>query len=247
MKYHLALLTTLLICCPCLFAQKPERQSVAINFKDTNKKPVIGTLVSLDMTQISVETDPVRKLGLKIDMSQVASITFFDIPVPAEAEMPASLPSSNTITCGPVSIKRPELRGLRLGMSIEEVKAIKPSLRTVGGANEVGEHRASIYSAERGVSRIGLEFLDGRLTYIEVAYDNTVKWKDEQQFLSRVAENFGLPTPWHGLIECQGLNLDADYNYGISPEIHLYDPSARHTVRRRRADIEEKKRREFKP
>ena len=251
MRKALILASLLLLFPAQSFAQRPERQSVAINFKDTTKKPIIGTLVSLDMTQVSVETDPARKLGLRIDLSQVASITFFDIPVPAEAEMPVQTSSPDTITCGTASIKRPELRGLRLGMKVDEVRAIKPSLRTTRSADGVGEEYGTIYESEKGVRRIRLAFLDGRLTSIEVAYDDSVQWQDEQQFLSRIAESFGLAKPLPGsrglLIECQGLNLDADYNYGASPEVRLYDPSANSTVRKRRAEIEEKKRREFKP
>jgi hypothetical protein len=166
------------------------------------------------------------------------------------AKLPANLPTLDTITCGNISIKRPELRGLHLGMTIEEIKAVKSSLRASGASN-VGEQYGYVIGPEKGVDRIRLEFLDGHLTSIEVAYDNSVKWQDEQQFLSRIAESFGLPKPLPGfrggLLECKGLNLDAEYHYGIDPQVHLYDPSAKSTVERRRAEIEEKKRREFKP
>ena len=41
MKRFFVSVATLLIFCPCLFAQKPEHQSVAINFKDTTKRAIM--------------------------------------------------------------------------------------------------------------------------------------------------------------------------------------------------------------
>jgi hypothetical protein len=247
LKRLTVLLTVIFILCSCILAQESNRQTVSINFKDTTKKAVTGTLISLDMKQISVETDEVRHLGLKIDLQQVASIIFFDIPLRAMADKPTPINNADIITCGTVSIKRPELRDLRLGMHIVEVKAVKPSLRTTGYTSEVGEQSAIGVNPEKGVRSIRLEFLDGRLTFIKVSYDSSVSWNSEQEFLSRIAEAFGLPKSWNGLLQCDGLNFEAEYNYGISPEVRLYNPTAAQTVKKRRAEIEEKKRRDFKP
>lgn len=241
------LLTVILTLCPCILAQESNRQSVAINFKDTTKKAVIGTLISLDTTQVSIETDEVRHLGLKIDLQQVASIIFFDIPLTTSMIKPALASNSDTVTCGEVSIKRPELRGLRLGMSVEEVKAAKPTLHILDSRSEVGEQTAFDTRTDEGVRALRLEFLDGRLKSIKATYDGSVAWNSEQQFLSRLAEAFGLPKSWNGFLQCQGLSLTADYTYGIAPEIRLYDPTASQIIKKRRADIEEKRRRDFKP
>jgi len=228
-------------------AQESERQTVAINFKDSTKKAVIGTLVSLDMAQVSVETDEVRHLGLKIDLRQVASIIFFDVPLTAKADSPAPARSPDEVVCGQVKIKRPSLRGFHLGMSVEEAKAVTPTFRYIDDPNEVGEQSAFISSPGQGARSVSLEFLDGRLKKIDVTYDSSVRWNNEQEFYSRIAETFGLPSTWQGLLKCEGMNLDAEFNSGIIPQTHLYDTNARQIIRKRRADIEEKKRREFKP
>jgi hypothetical protein len=240
-------LSFIFILCSCIFAQEPARQTVAINFKDTAKKAIVGTLVSLDMAQVSIETDEVRKLGLKIDLQQVASIIFFDIPISAMPDKPIPIVNADIVTCGTMSIKRPELRDLRLGMHFVEVKALKPTLRFTNYTSEVGEQAAISFIPEKGARSIRLGFLDSRLTSIKVSYDGSVPWNSEQEFLARIADAFGLPKTWDGLLKCEGLSFEADYNYGVSPEVHLYSPDAEQIVRKRRADIEEKKRREFKP
>jgi hypothetical protein len=247
MKRLIVLLAIILIHCPCVLAQESDRQTVAINFKDTTKKAVTGTLISLDMKQVSIETDEVRRLGLKIDLQQVASIIFFDIPLATKADKAISTGNPNVVTCGTMSIKRPELRELRLGMHLVEVKAIKPLLRIYGSADDAGEQTAFVSRPDEGVRSLEVEFLDGQLKSIEVSYNSSVSWNSEQEFLSRIADAFGIAKPWNGLLRCEGLNLEAEYNYGISPKVHLYNPAADQIIKKRRADIEEKKRREFKP
>ncbi|MDT5061473.1 MAG: hypothetical protein QOH63_1932 [Acidobacteriota bacterium] len=248
MKRLVTLFIAISICSLFVFAQEQEHPAVAINFKDFNKKPINGTLVSLDLTQISVETDDIHHLGLKIDLRQVASIIFFDIPLTLKTDKPISDSNSKMVTCGATSVKRPELRGLRLGMSISDVKTAKPELRLVIDApDSVGQQTAFVVGAEEGVRSLDLEFLDGSLTSIKVTYDHSVSWNNEQEFLSRLADAFGLPTPWNGYLKCEGLNLVADYSYGIAPKIRLYDPNSSQIIKKRRADTEEKKRREFKP
>jgi membrane-bound lytic murein transglycosylase D len=155
----------------------------------------------------------------------------------------------------------PELRGFRLGMTLAQVKEKITSesyfdrLYTV---SEFGERsvRVSGYQLKaensKGVSDAEFEFLDDKLTLLKVTYDGSVRWNSPQEFVSRVVEALGLPPSDDSRrsayrLECSGFIVEIDYSSGYMPTIRIYDPEAPRVVAKRRADKEEKKRREFKP
>jgi hypothetical protein len=103
----------------------------------------------------------------------------------------------------------PELRGFRLGMSIEQIQnkfrglSIPPAnefgLATViidssVSADQINPSTAhSFVAAARypefsGVRRIYLEIVDGSLATIKVFYKNEPKWNSVDEFISRTSE-----------------------------------------------------------
>lgn len=155
----------------------------------------------------------------------------------------------------------PELRGFRLGMTLRQVKekiTTESYFDNLYTLSEFGERSIRITGYQlkgensKGVSDVGFEFLDDKLTLIKVTYDGSVRWKSSQDFISRVVEALGLPPSGESRrseyrLDCSGFSIEIDYGSGYMPTVRIYDPEAPRVVAKRRADKEEKKRREFKP
>jgi hypothetical protein len=146
----------------------------------------------------------------------------------------------------------PQLQGLHLGMNFSNAAPILG--RVVRLRDELGIQQFYVERYTAGVSSMEVEFLDGNLESINVSYDSSVRWSNEKEFLSTVAERLGLSNAWSGersgsihTIAGEGFRLDAEYNLGITPTLHLYDPTAQGVIRTRRTNQEEQKRQSFKP
>jgi hypothetical protein len=113
-----------------------------------------------------------------------------------------------------------------------------------------------------------MRFIDGRLSYLQVTYDDSIKWDSIDQFVDTVATNLKLPTEWktpadsaggqQKELRCEGFVLAAnigDINeINSGPELILQDLAAWEAMSKRQNDIvdkakraEEDKRKAFKP
>jgi hypothetical protein len=106
--------------------------------------------------------------------------------------------------CGLDLSRAPTLRGLRLGMSAEELKARYPHLeiKTSGDGKE-GRLSADVRDGDQaskeldydGLQRISLGFLDGQLSNIEFTYSGqSIRTLEADEFVNRVAGQLGLDT-----------------------------------------------------
>lgn len=155
----------------------------------------------------------------------------------------------------------PELRGFRLGMTAEQVKARFPFVR-------VSEHRefdflktANIYGENlkamdgfKGIEGLSMTFLDDRIINLNVNYDSSIQWKSEEQFSTRVGDMLRLPNAWQGSVntvygrqlDCDGFQVRTRVNH-----INLFIPvEYQNSERRQQEQIEKKKevgRQSFKP
>jgi membrane-bound lytic murein transglycosylase D len=155
----------------------------------------------------------------------------------------------------------PELRGFRLGMTLAQVREKLGDGDYTERAfpqSEFGERSMGVSGYQlkgensKGVSRAEFGFLDDRLTRIQIIYDGSVKWNSPAEFISRVVEALGLPTSNETdmaryRLDCGGFFVDIDYGSGYMPNVTISDPEVSKVVETRRAEKEEKKRREFKP
>ena len=117
----------------------------------------------------------------------------------------------------------PAIRGIRLGMTEAQITAL---LRQPLSQDLHGEDRFDInYKLRRilggspslnGISNIELNFLDDKLYFIRVYYQNNGEWRDSAQFLRTIAPQLGLPPPeeWddaggndYPRIECNGVQV----------------------------------------
>lgn len=167
------------------------------------------------------------------------------------------------------TIEKPDKFGLaRLRISvIDSSKMIMPSPKDKGIQPDitVGPSDGSAFvldsarfPAFKGVRKVQMRFIDGRLSYLEVDYDDSIKWDSIEQFVVTVATNLKLPQDWktpansdggqEKELRCEGFVLTA--NTGDSgelnsgPQLILQDLAAWDAMSKRQTDIVEKAKRE---
>src|SRR5258708_3195090 len=97
-----------------------------------------------------------------------------------------------------------ELRGFRLEMTFEQVKAREPQVQ-FGDADQFGVTRTSInpgfdrsfdQASFTDVRTISLDFLDGRLVNLWIGYESTFKWQTLDEFVAGISKVLNLPAAW---------------------------------------------------
>lgn len=162
--------------------------------------------------------------------------------------------------CALKNNQAPELRGFRLGMTTEQVKARVP-LVSLQPPDEFGLSKAYVSGSElkegskadfSGVTGIGFEFLDGRVTQIAVGYVY-IKWKSVDRFITKINESLALPNAWQGgggitkTLECDQFQMQAVVQGNSDPHLIIRDLRGPQIVERRREEKEEKQRQSFRP
>ncbi|HEY0546114.1 MAG TPA: hypothetical protein VGC91_12110 [Pyrinomonadaceae bacterium] len=148
----------------------------------------------------------------------------------------------------------PELHGLRIGMSVEQVKGLMPWVETLR-EDDLGFSTTSFSpdfnpkidkAAYAGVRTVTLEFLDGKLFTIWIGFNDSFKWKTLEEFVPGMSAELGLaPGVWSAdsskpSIECDDFELNAQM-IGQGPSLHLLDKNARELWEERRTQKEEKR------
>ena len=216
------------------------------------------------------KTDP-PKPACQLGLDQSPELRGFRLGM-SQAAVLARLPG--------VTLEKPDKFGLaRLRLSIIDPnpvikaapggKAIQPDLISPPGEGSAFVIDDSRLPAFKGTRRIQMRFIDGRLSYLQVAYDDAIKWESIDQFVETVSATLKLSQDWRASAEsdtgsekelrCQGFVLTAntsgdpsDLNAG--PELILQDVAAWEAMSKRQIDIVEKqkkqedeKRKTFKP
>ena len=152
-------------------------------------------------------------------------------------------------------LKQPsELYGFRIGMTLEQVKTIVPSLQP-GHVDDLGFATTSFSpdfnpqidkTTYAGVRTVSLEFLDGKLFTLWVGFNNAYKWKTLEVFVPGMSSALGLPSgAWSAsslkpVVECDDFDITASMIAG-APSIRINDKTARNVWEQRRAEKEEKR------
>lgn len=141
----------------------------------------------------------------------------------------------------------PEVRGLRLGMSIKDVAtrlrpSSAPELDSCGRqtlefdwADDLLGQPAPRSRELSGVRRLRLGFLDGRLAYFRVTYDGEAAPMMPDQFRATLSSSLKLSGMWRRAgdvgawdqpytVGCDGFKVMAGYNVG--PYVELHDTAA---------------------
>ena len=144
-----------------------------------------------------------------------------------------------------------ELRGFRVGMTIEEVKARLPKLR-VKSADEFGFTSLNIFpdyepgidkTMFEGVRTISLDVLDGRVFSVWIGYDKSFKWHNLDEFVSGLTTALKLPGNWRSKFRTRLLDC-ADFTVAVIPvgenqSIKITDNAAKELLDKRQAAKEE--------
>jgi hypothetical protein len=179
-----------------------------------------------------------------------------------------------------VTLEKPDKFGLaRLRLSIIDASAlIKTGPRDKGvqpdmiaGANDGSAFVLDIskFPALKGTRKIQMRFIDGRLSHLQVSYNDDVKWESVDQIVETISPTLKLPNEWQTPPEsgggqekelrCEGFVISANMvgdstDIHAGPELVLQDVAAWTALSKRQNDLtekakreEEEKRKSFKP
>ena len=112
----------------------------------------------------------------------------------------------------------------------------------------------------KGVRKIQLRFVDGRLSYVLLGYDDSFKWESVDEFAETVSKNLGLPGEWgvpldsdrvsrEKELRCDGFLLGATIGGDTTDtrtgaQLSVEDTATTQGIEKRQKDREEKKRRQ---
>lgn len=171
-----------------------------------------------------------------------------------------------------LSLDRPD----ELGLSRLRLTLIDVDLYPKGSANRdrgvqidvaAGADEGRAFTADssrfpdlKGVRKIQLRFVDGRMAHVLVGYDDSFKWNSVDEFVQIVSKNLGLPGEWRVPLDserlgrekelrCEGFLMAAviggdPTDAHIGAQLSLEDTAMTQMVEKREKDREEKKRQE---
>jgi hypothetical protein len=160
----------------------------------------------------------------------------------------------------------PAIRGLRLGMTIDQALAVFPGaqadsdLKAMLARDYFGSQTAYVDPANYeskgefvGVNTIHFSFLDGRLTSFSILYKGP-EWNSDEQFAAKVAEALSLPgvESWkpipNGLaLACEGSRIGVSIAGANSIFMNDFRVDVGKVLRDRAEVPKEQARRAFKP
>lgn len=181
-----------------------------------------------------------------------------------------------------VSIEKPDKFGLaRLRLSvIDSANVIRGQVTRDKGVQADISARpedgsafvldGSKFPTLKGVRRIELRFIDGRTSFVLVAYDDSIKWDNIDDFVGTVSKTLNLPAEWQIPAEaggdgtekelrCDGFAISASVGADpldsrVGAQLTVEDLAAWQALSKRQNDLQEKakseadeKRKAFKP
>jgi hypothetical protein len=121
----------------------------------------------------------------------------------------------------------------------------------------------------KDVRKIRLRFIDGRISYVQLGYDDSFAWNDIDEFVQVISKALGLDGKWQKdsqsdsekekNISCEGFLMTASLggdalDYHVGARLSLEDPVATKMIEKRQSDQkdkaqrqEEERRKKFKP
>ena len=189
------------------------------------------------------------------------------LALPTFSQTPGS--SAAKSVCSLTREQGPEIRGVRLGMSMEQLKNLFPQeearRRIVDAINvskqdeNYGGGRVDIPidrtdATWKGVNYLSIRFVDERVTSISISYVGP-EWNSVDQFVAKLSAGFRLPgSAWeiregtYAQMKCGGFKVDAFAPRGSTESsVHVVDIAAPQVVEERREAAKEKVRQAFRP
>jgi hypothetical protein len=260
----------------CDLSQQEERSSPAVRGLDT-----WHTMVVTEQPMLRLLLEAGADLSLKDSKGRDAlDHAAMGGPSGLDRLLPTKTATGEQSRCDLNLARTPEVRGLRLGMTLREaLSRFKPS-SSLPDAEWCGRQALEFNWSDdllgqpaprpaefEGVRLVRLGFLDGRLAYFRVTYDQRAAPLTPEQFRSTLSSGLALSGRWRRAdaagefeplysVSCEGFVIVAGYNAG--PYVELHDTSAIDLLLRRREEgklrrlreVEEEKERRrkvFKP
>lgn len=148
-------------------------------------------------------------------------------------------------------------------------RAVEKDITSTPGAESAFVIDVAKFPALKGVAGIRLRFVDGRTSFVEVAYDNSIKWNSIDDFVETVAKRLNLPGGWLAPAEsgsdsqkelrCEGFVITGSLgsestDTRVAAQLSVEDLAASKLVEKRENDLKDKakgdedaKRKNFKP
>jgi hypothetical protein len=141
-----------------------------------------------------------------------------------------------------------QFKGFRLGMNLEQVKALVPPVR-FGPPDEFGVVKTTInphfdpafdQKAFGDIRTISFDFLDGKLVMLWIGYEETLKWPPLNEFVAGLSKSLGVPGVWQPKqsgreLMCDGFSLFAATIAG-APSVRITDEAAQDVIGTRREE-----------
>jgi hypothetical protein len=171
-----------------------------------------------------------------------------------------------------VSVEKPDKFGLarlRLSMidsssmmikSATRDKPVQPDITAGAADGSAFVIDSARFPTLKGVRRMQIRFIDGRVALLDVAYDDEIKWESIDDFVETVSGTLKLPKEWQtpadsdgGSTEkelrCQAFVISASTaadptDTHAGPELNLQDSAAWEAMSKRQNDLTEKAKRE---
>ncbi len=149
-------------------------------------------------------------------------------------------------------------------------KGVQPDISAIPSEESAFIVDVAKFPILKGVRRIRFRFVDGRLAYLQVAYDDSTQWESIDEFVGTVAKILNLPAEWsvpadsdggnkEKELRCEGFAITGDVGSDasdtrIAAQLSVEDLAASKTVEQRQKDLKEKaeqaeeaKRKNFRP
>jgi hypothetical protein len=178
--------------------------------------------------------------------------------------------ASGQSPCSLTPEQSPEIRGVRLGMSTEQLHKLFPEVNNrqrIDGGITASKQPDAFGAASfglhpdgqapnpqfEGVNYISIRLLDERVVSFQIAYAPT-EWNSVDEFVARLAEGLRLPrVSWEtgnesSILKCNGFRIDAYASKNSRQStVRVWDTSVDKIVEDRKEAAREKVRQAFKP
>jgi hypothetical protein len=159
--------------------------------------------------------------------------------------------------CSLKSEDLPALRGMKLGTDPVDILKIYPAAE-FSPVDEIGGQKILIHSynirsneLKQNLNAIRVQLLDGKIVSFSIEYDNSVKWDGVSSFTKSLSKNLSIPEDswkngdFYATAECADFNIRASL-LGL-PELKIELTELPQIIKNRNSELEEKKRKAFKP
>ncbi len=115
----------------------------------------------------------------------------------------------------------PAVRKLRLGMTLSQIRAIYPTMRTEKLGYMETWFEPAIKNPDPDVRGIGLTIENNKLVSFDISYQPTIQWASGEEFAYQFMTNLGVPHPKKELASFTSSD-DKEGFHGYCKDFYLY-------------------------